>query len=50
MAIRNCLVLPTTKNSHGFSVWCALVKISTNNYFRAKMVLQTDKTVEISSL
>ena len=30
MAISNCLFLPTSENSRGFSAWCVLVKLSAN--------------------
>lgn len=30
MAISNCLFSPTFKNPRGFSLWCALAKLSTN--------------------
>ncbi len=28
MAISNCLVSSTSKNPHGFSVWCVLAKLT----------------------
>ncbi len=28
MALSNCLLLPTSENPHGFSIWCVLAKLS----------------------